>query len=99
MFKRHGDIETTRPMTTRRLACFVRDKTTVWQRKRRVSLTTRRKGEKDIGCVVTVVNATRKVYQISHHNLYSKYNIFNFRSFPCHGILVITLTFIYRLIF
>jgi hypothetical protein len=29
MFKRHGDIETTRPMTTRRLACFVRDKTTV----------------------------------------------------------------------
>jgi hypothetical protein len=28
---------------------------------------TRRKGDKDIGCVVAIDNATGKVYQISHH--------------------------------
>jgi hypothetical protein len=67
MSKRQDDIETTRPITTRRLSCFDRDKTTVQQRVVwRVPLTTRRKGEKDIGCVVAVDNATHKVYQISH---------------------------------
>jgi hypothetical protein len=36
------------------LARFVSDKAT-------------RKGNNDIGCVVAIVNETRKVYQISHH--------------------------------
>jgi hypothetical protein len=34
----------------------------------RASLATRRKGENNIGCFVAIENATRKVYQISHHN-------------------------------
>jgi hypothetical protein len=33
----------------------------------RVPLATRHKGDNDVGCVVAIDNATRKVYQISHH--------------------------------
>jgi hypothetical protein len=41
--------------TTRRNARFASDKT--------------KKGDNDIGCVVAIDNATRKVYQISHHRM------------------------------
>jgi hypothetical protein len=54
--KQQGDIATKHHTTTRRLACFA------WDR------TTRQKGDNDIGCVVAIDNATRKVYQISHHS-------------------------------
>jgi hypothetical protein len=42
-------------VTTRRCACFTSDKTTI------------RKGNNDIGYVVAIDNATRKMSQISHH--------------------------------
>jgi hypothetical protein len=35
--------------------------------RRDYSATTHRKGDNDKGCVVTIDNAKRKVYQISHH--------------------------------
>jgi hypothetical protein len=44
-------------VTTRRLARFASNKTT------------RRKGDINIGCVVAIGNATRNVYQISHHTI------------------------------
>jgi hypothetical protein len=59
-----------RRSTTRHLACIVSDKTTVRQRTVwRFSLATRRQGDNDIGCVVAINNATRKMCQISHHTL------------------------------
>jgi hypothetical protein len=43
---------------------------------------TRRKGDNDKGCVVAIDNATRKVYQISHHRMSCRFNL-RYIKFEC----------------